>query len=227
MKRLREGTECTMTFLRKSNGARRFFVCLLALLCAAALLSGCGDKRNTVKSGQPAATHALSDGDDKASSRAADGKQPDGDTADQTDDVWLEFESAFGGIAVETDENGEPVSSFQDGTLRCKVTDSRFPDYRKLAKEARRVMGKSKSAAWLQRADMYFVTTDDGLYFVNGGSGRGIESTTQYVTDGGARMRINAIHTAACRKKYKLSRSAVDLVRTDGKWKLVSLRNAK
>lgn len=209
------------TYERHNGGARRrFFVCLLALLCAAALMSGCDGGKKAVKGGQPTVTHTISDGD-------GDEKQAGKEDADQSADIWLDFESAFGGIVVETDENGELVSSVQDGMLRCKVTDSRFPTYRKLAKEARRVMSKSKAETWLQRADVYFITMDDGLYFVNGWGGRSVESTRQYVTDGGARMRINAAHTAECRKKFDISRSTVDLVRTDGKWKLVSLRNAK
>lgn len=216
----------TTTYERNNGGARkRFFVCLLALLCAAALMSGCDGGKKAVKDGQPTATHTISDG--TASVKPSDEKQAGKEDAGQSADIWMDFESTFGGIAVETDENGELVSSVQDGMLRCRVTDSRFPTYRKLVREARRVMSKSKAETWLRRADVYFITMDDGLYFVNGWGGRSVESTRQYVTDGGARMRINAAHTAECRKKFDISRSTVDLVRTDGTWKLVSLQNAK
>ena len=135
-------------------------------------------------------------------------------------------DSAFGGIEVETDEEGELVCVDKGGSIWCKITDSRFGTYSKLSRFARKHMGSGEADKFLQEADVYFVTSNGNLYFVDGSGGRTISSNKRYVMNGGSTVQISSTHTAECRKKYGITRSSVDFVKSDGKWKLSSIQNS-
>lgn len=147
---------------------------------------------------------------------------------EEEEETVLDFgsETPFGGIEVETDENGELVCTEQGTSIWYKVTDSRFGTYNQLSRFVRRNMSSSEASDFLSQANVYFITSDGGLYFVDGSGGRTISNTKRYVLSGGSTVRFSSAHTPECRKKYGITRSSVEFVKSDGTWKLCSMRNS-
>lgn len=217
----------------KNDVKKRMTLAVMAALLAASLVCGCSDgKSGKVSHGQTKAVSETSTG------QVSDGSEENGKESDKTDatekrtvqseipeentGVTLDVgvDSPFGGIAVETDENGELVYTEEDGEIRYLITDSRFGTYRKFSRFAKDHMKTKKATAFLTEANRCFITIGGKLYFVDGASGRTVDTSKRYVMDGGAKIRVMAEHTEESVKKYHVTRSVTEFVKVDGAWKL-------
>lgn len=228
----------------KPNDKKRATLLGMAALFAVALMVSCvsGRAAKAAQSVDSAQTKAAAEQTGAAVEPISDGNGTGKDAVEKTvrrtvqlelsdeedEGTLLDFgsETPFGGIEVETDENGELVCTEQGTSIWYKVTDSRFGSYSQLSRFVRRKMSSSEAEAFLREANVYFITSNDGLYFVDGAGGRTISSTKRYVMNGGATVRFSAAHTAECRKKYGITRSSVDFVKSDNTWKLQSMRHS-
>ncbi len=215
------------------KGKKRITLAAMAALFAVSLLCSCaGGKttgQETVSQSQTTAAvsdEKISDGaekNDKTETSETKATKVPSQTANENIVLNVGADTVFGGIEVETDENGELVGTEQEDTLWYKITDKRFGTYRKLSRFTKEHMKTAKANEFLKEANVCFITKNDGLYFVVGAGGKSIESSKRYVLDGGSRIRVTSDHTPACVKKYGITRSTVEFVKSEGTWKLSAL----
>lgn len=205
----------------KFNQAAALIVALLMM----AALCGCSGKQ-AAKSVDNAAQKTAAAAETETASRSVRPVVQDDDSTDEDNGTVIAFgaDTAFGGIAMETDENGELVYQEADGAVWYKVTDERFTSYRKL----RRFVNGKIDSKFMTQISSFFVEKDSELYFVDGVDGREIASSKRYYFNnydakGDDKITLSASHTPECRKKYGLSRSHIDFVKTSGQWKLDTL----
>lgn len=212
--------------MEKAGKRKRAALCVMALTAAVALMCGCSgnkaaksvdsDQAKTAAEQVSGGNSAEESGTEKPVRRTVQLDLSD----EENEETVLDFGSVFGGIEIETDENGELVDSGQGGSVWYKVTDSRFATYNRLSRFVRKSMSSDEAGEFLATANTYFITSDDGLYFVDGAGGRTISASKRYVMSGGSAVKVSSSHTAECRKKYGISRSSVEFVKSDGVWKL-------
>lgn len=209
---------------RKMNIKKRAALAVACVILALSPMCGCGD--GAAKSVDSERAKVSADGTEyeKSVRRTVQLNLSDEDEEDTVLDLGAD--SVFGGIEVETDENGELVYSDQGSSIWYKITDSRFGTYSKFSRFARKSIGSAKADQFMNEADAYFTTNNGSLYFVVGAGGRAVSSTKIYVMNGGSTIRINCTHTSECRKKYGITRSSADFVKSNGTWTLDSIRNS-
>lgn len=228
----------------KNNTKKRVTLLVMAVLFAVSLMGSCmsGSAAKAAKSVDSEQAKAAAEQGSAAPEQLSDGNFSEQGSVEKTvkrtvqlelsdeeeEETVLDFgsETPFGGIEVETDENGELVYRDQGTSIWYKITDSRFGTYSQLSRFVRRNMSSSEAEPFLREANVCFITSDGSLYFVEGPGGRTISSTKRYVLSGGSTIRISAAHTVECRKKYGITRSSVDFVKSDGTWKLFSMRHS-
>lgn len=202
------------------NPMAKHTMCLYAVALAVVLpLCGCGEpgrgedvrEASAVSSGQvyPVGSYER---------RAADCA---GSGLDITGREFTDFgsDSVFGGIEVESDENGEIVCTASDGALRFRITDGRFGSCGAFSAFVKKHAGAEAN----ERLREYFRQTDGALFFWAGGDGRGIRSSRRYYFSHPPRLTVQVLHTDECRRKYGTAVSEVDFVRKNGSWYLDGL----
>ena len=132
-------------------------------------------------------------------------------------------ESIFGGIQVESDDNGEPVCTESDGALRFRITDKRFISIGSLTAFVK----KHSGAAEAERMRVFFREREGALYLTLGEDGRNVKYWRRYYMNDPVRLTVQAVHSDACRRKYGVLRSDVCFVQEDGVWKLDRLTVTK
>ena len=132
-------------------------------------------------------------------------------------------ESIFGGIQVESDDNGEPVCTESDGALRFRITDKRFISIGSLTAFVK----KHSGAAEAERLRVFFREREGALYLTLGEDGRNVKYWRRYYMNDPVRLTVQAVHSDACRRKYGVLRSDVCFVQEDGVWKLDRLTVTK
>lgn len=206
--------------MRKNAKGKRW----LAALMAAALMfaiTGCGeDKAGETPFMQQAAEAVQAQMAAVKSSERAAKRETENEGKKQD----FGAKTAFKGIEIETDENGELVLVEEDGMIWVKITDKRFTTFKKL----RQFVEKNISKAYYREISGYFAWKNGSMQFVYGSSGRTIESSKKYFFNdfdgkGGSKITLNVNHAAVCRRKYGYERSSVDFVKTGKKWKLDSV----
>lgn len=218
----------------KKTGKKKAALSVTAVVFAILLLSGCSDSQasKTVDSGQvkasaeQASAEPIAENENETKSEKAAKRTVQLDLSDEeNEETVLNFgsDTVFGGIEVETDESGELVCIDQGGTVWYQVTDRRFSSYSQLSRFVRKNMSSGEADTFLREADAYFVTDSGSLYLVDGAGGRTISNTKRYVMNGGSAVKVSASHTAECRRKYGITRSSVDFVKSEGTWKLDSI----
>ena len=218
--------------MKRVNHGKNVLRLLLSVLLVM-LLCGCGGKTGKVDhesvktSSEETAgqTTEVTGEDDSTQQTAPTRRTIQTEMPEDDNSVRLDFgtESVFGGIAMETDENGELVYTEEEGEIRYYITDKRFTTYRKFSRFARDHMKSKKAAAFLEEANRCFITIDGKLYFVDGANGRTVENSKRYVMDGGTVIRVIAEHSEQSIKKHHVARSVTEFVKVDGVWKLFSL----
>lgn len=193
---------------------------VLLALAAVLMMTGCGEEKQESTMIQTAAQAVQSK---VAAERAA---QQAEQREEENQGTKLDFggKTAFGGIEVETDENGELVMSEEDSAVWFKITDKRFKTFKKF----KQFTTKKVSSDFYQQVNPYFSFKDGAFYFVVGINGRGVESFKKYYFndydgEGGSKITVNSTHSTASSKKYGVYRSTAAFVRHDGVWKLDSL----
>lgn len=193
-----------------------FFLALAIVL----VLIGCGQEKKENTMIQTAAQAVQSK---VAAQRAAEQAEQ---REEENQGTKLDFggKTAFGGIAVETDENGELVMSEEDGAVWFKITDTRFKTFKKF----KQFTTKKVSSDFYQQVNPYFSFRNGAFYFVIGINGRGVESTKKYFFnnydgEGGSKLTVNGVHSESSSKKFGVYRSTAAFIRHGNVWKLDSL----
>lgn len=124
--------------------------------------------------------------------------------------------SIFGGIEVQSDENGEIICTESEGALWFRITDKRFVSQRELEAFVRKHAGERDA----ERLCVYFREKDGALYFTLGKDGRTVKLWRRYYMNDPVLLTVQAVHSDECKRKYGLSQSKVCFVREDGVWKL-------
>ncbi len=125
--------------------------------------------------------------------------------------------SIFGGIQIQSDENGEIVCAEENGMICYAIDDKRFSSYRAFARFVRR----NSDEAEVRRLSSYFGEIDGELYFIIGAHGRNVKDITRYYDS--VNLTVNVLHTAESRKKYGIARSEICFAHDNGAWSLVGL----
>ena len=190
----------------------------LSALLIGAVFCGCdGDKRQPDsgrKSTSAEQRYPVGSYERRAAEIAASG-------AENPEKTVLHFgeDSVFGGIRMESDENGEIICVAEGEALYFKTGDERFPSYNAFSEYVRRHAGTGE----MRRLSGYFCEKNAALYFVDGADGRGIKSSSRYYLDDASKLTVSAIHTADSRKGHGAARSEIVFTRKDGIWMLVEL----
>lgn len=192
----------------------------LLALAAVLMLTGCGEEKKENTMIETAAQAVQSK---VAAQRAAEQAEQ---REEENQGTKLDFgeKTAFGGIEVETDENGELVMMEEDSAVWVKITDKRFKTFTKFKK----FTTQKADSDFYQQVNPYFSFKDGAFYYVIGINGRGIESFKKYYFndydgEGGSKITVNGTHSAASSKKYSVYRSTTAFVRHGNQWKLDSL----
>lgn len=207
------------------NNTKKLIAFLLIMLIAISL-AGCSDDNaaKAVDANQPKSSVTTSYNSNPVNNASS---EEEVDEAGNENKTVIDFgeNTIFEGICVAADDNGEIVCTEIDGALWYKVEDDRFATYNKLKRFASNALGSKKSAELMSDIKNYFVDRDDGLYFVNGINGRGIESRKSYLLNESDSLRliVSVLHDRECKKQTSITKSNIDFVKKDGQWKIESL----
>lgn len=207
------------------NNVKKLIACLLMTLISVSL-AGCSNDNaaKAVNANQPKSSVSMSYNSNQVDNASS---EEETDEVENENKTVIDFgeNTIFEGISVASDDNGEIICTEIDGALWYKIEDARFTTYNKLKRFVSNSSGSKKSTQIMSDIKNYFVDGDDGLYFVNGINGRGIESRKSYLLNDSDSLilTVSVSHNSECRKQTGITKSNINFVKKDGQWKIESL----
>ncbi len=191
---------------------------LPAALAVMLLLSGCSDAGEAVVEKSTAS----------AGNTSSEMRTVQFDLDDEDCFKTLDFgsDSAFDGILVEEDENGELIFEQTDGCVLVKVSDERFDSVSGLQRFISKSMS-SGAAAFIESISKYFTDgeeseeSEDGLYITSGGTVSSVKKDVAAQSQGDytMTMTLSAIYDGSS----SYSKAGFEFHKTEAGWKLVSI----
>lgn len=204
-------------------------IAVLLVIMTAISLAGCSKNKNakSVDASKPKSPDAISYVTNQVDSVSSNVSLTESEEANKT---VIDFGEGtiFDGIGISSDENGEIVCTEINGALWYKIEDKRFSTYNKLKQYVYNSLGSKNGAKMMSNIKPYFADKDNGLYFVNGINGVGIESYKSYLlndsnSNNTLNLTVSVSHNKEYRKKTGIVRSHIDFAKEDGKWKLENI----
>lgn len=133
--------------------------------------------------------------------------------------------TAFGGIGIQADENGEIVCESAQFSVCFKVDDERFDSYVKLEQFVYDAMSDEEAAVFVKNMKNYFADCEDGLYLVCGINGMGADDIKNYISVGNQQeytmmLTVSIYHDEQCKASKGIEKSHLNFIQKNGRWLL-------
>lgn len=132
-------------------------------------------------------------------------------------------ETVFGGIGIQTDENGEIVCESKYSSAYFKVEDERFDSYAKLEQFVYGAMSDEQAKFFAGNMKDYFVERDGGLYLTCGVDSTGACDIKTYISAGDQpeytmMLTVSIYYDERCKASKNIEKSHLNFVQKDGRW---------